>query len=99
MSRLGAINNLYKLRSEMQKYKLLKCMLKRQAKQSVYKNKLPLSNSQNKISKLASAVRVKNRCFITGRARGYYKAFGVSRIMLRQMACFGLMPGVNKSSW
>ena len=43
--------------------------------------------------------RYRNRCKLTGRARGYYKKFGISRIELRRLASFGIMPGVTKSSW
>ncbi|ADI13632.1 30S ribosomal protein S14 [Truepera radiovictrix] len=47
----------------------------------------------------ASKVRVKNRCALTGRSRGYLRAFGVSRIALRELAHAGLLPGVKKASW
>ena len=43
--------------------------------------------------------RVRNRCELTGRARGYYRKFRLSRLMLREMANKGLIPGVTKSSW
>ena len=43
--------------------------------------------------------RVRNRCALTGRARAYYRKFGISRLMLREMASQGLIPGVTKSSW
>ena len=43
--------------------------------------------------------RVRNRCALTGRARGNYRKFGISRLMLRQLASKGLIPGVTKSSW
>lgn len=44
-------------------------------------------------------IRVRNRCEITGRPRGYYRKFKMSRIALREMASSGLVPGVVKSSW
>ena len=43
--------------------------------------------------------RVRNRCELTGRSRGYYRKFRLSRLMLREMANKGLIPGVTKSSW
>ena len=43
--------------------------------------------------------RVRNRCELTGRARAYYRKFRLSRLMLREMANKGLIPGVTKSSW
>ena len=43
--------------------------------------------------------RIRNRCELTGRARAYYRKFRLSRLMLREMANKGLIPGVTKSSW
>jgi small subunit ribosomal protein S14 len=47
----------------------------------------------------ASKVRVRNRCELTGRPRGYYRKFGLSRIALRDLASEGQIPGVVKASW
>lgn len=47
----------------------------------------------------SSAVRYRNRCQITGRARGCYKKFGLSRIKFRELALKGMIPGVRKASW
>lgn len=44
-------------------------------------------------------VRVRNRCAVSGRARGYMRKFGVSRIVFREMALRGEIPGVRKASW
>ena len=52
-----------------------------------------------KLPRDSSHVRLKNRCPLTGRARGYLRAFGVSRIVFREMALQGKIPGVRKSSW
>lgn len=52
-----------------------------------------------KLPKAGSRLRVVNRCRITGRARGNFKKFGLSRLMFREMAHKGLIPGVIKSSW
>lgn len=43
--------------------------------------------------------RVRNRCALTGRPRGYYRKFGLARVMLRDLANHGQIPGVTKSSW
>ena len=43
--------------------------------------------------------RLHNRCMLTGRPRGYMRQFGISRIMFREMASKGLIPGVKKASW
>ena len=47
----------------------------------------------------SSATRIRNRCELTGRSRAYYRKFRLSRIMLRELANKGLIPGVIKSSW
>ena len=46
-----------------------------------------------------SKVRIRNRCVVSGRPRGYYRKFALSRIALRELASQGLIPGVTKSSW
>ena len=43
--------------------------------------------------------RIRNRCWATGRSRAYYRDFGLSRHVLREMAHEGLIPGLTKSSW
>ena len=52
-----------------------------------------------KMPRDASATRVRNRCSLTGRPRGYYRKFGISRIALRELALSGELPGVTKASW
>jgi small subunit ribosomal protein S14 len=51
------------------------------------------------LPKNASPVRLKNRCQLTGRGRGYIRYFGISRLMFRDMALNGKIPGVKKASW
>lgn len=52
-----------------------------------------------KLPRDSSPTRVRNRCELTGRPRGYYRKFGISRIALRELAHRGDLPGVTKSSW
>jgi small subunit ribosomal protein S14 len=47
----------------------------------------------------SSPVRLKNRCRLTGRPKGYIRQFGVSRIKFRELALAGRIPGVTKASW
>jgi small subunit ribosomal protein S14 len=47
----------------------------------------------------SAKVRIKNRCEITGRSRGFYRKLKMSRIALREMSNLGLVPGMVKSSW
>ena len=53
----------------------------------------------DKLPKNSSAVRLHNRCKITGRPRGYMRTFGISRVLFRDMALAGKIPGVTKASW
>ncbi|AUG91394.1 30S ribosomal subunit protein S14 [Candidatus Hodgkinia cicadicola] len=101
MSRLGAANNASKIDETRQKHKLVRARLR-----SVLNSKrAPMRWRHNALTALAqlprlsSITRKKNRCFITGRTKGYYRQFGLSRIMLRQLGNAGLLPGVVKSSW
>ena len=74
-------------------------------KKRVSNTKLSLQDrmeAQAELAKLprnSSPVRIKKRCSQTGRARGYMGFFGVSRIVLRELASNGLLPGVKKASW
>jgi small subunit ribosomal protein S14 len=52
-----------------------------------------------KLPRNASPVRKHNRCKLTGRPKGYMRTFGISRVMFREMANSGLIPGVKKASW
>ena len=59
-------------------------------------------NATLKLAKLprnSSAVRIHNRCQLTGRPHAYYRKLKLSRIMLRELASFGQIPGMVKSSW
>lgn len=55
--------------------------------------------SLNKMPRDSSPNRLRNRCSLTGRARGYLRKFGLSRLCFREMAHRGLIPGVTKASW
>jgi len=52
-----------------------------------------------KLPRNSAVVRVRNRCALSGRPRGYYRKFDISRIALRELASEGKLPGVRKSSW
>jgi small subunit ribosomal protein S14 len=53
----------------------------------------------DKLPKNTSKVRLRNRCQLTGRPRGYVRMFGISRIKFRDLASDGKIPGVTKASW
>lgn len=52
-----------------------------------------------KLPRDSSASRLNNRCNMTGRVRGYYRKFGMSRLVFRELSLQGKIPGVVKSSW
>ncbi len=82
--------NRFKKREELvAKYAELRRQLKKE------KNYTALA----KLPRDSSATRLARRCEITGRRRGYSRKFKVSRIMLRQLAADGKIPGMRKSSW
>jgi small subunit ribosomal protein S14 len=64
-----------------------------------FKEKLPLYKKFERIPRNSSPSRHRNRCWVTGRSRGFYKDFGLSRHVLREMGNDGLIPGLKKSSW
>lgn len=53
----------------------------------------------NKMPRDTSPCRLRNRCQLTGRSRGYLRKFGLSRLCFREMASEGLIPGIVKASW
>lgn len=53
----------------------------------------------NQMPKNSSPVRLRNRCRITGRCRGYLRKFQISRLCFREMASDGVIPGITKASW
>lgn len=53
----------------------------------------------NKMPRDSSPIRLRNRCQLTGRARGFLRKFRLSRLTFREMASNGLIPGVTKASW
>ena len=80
----------YKQKQELvQKYAEIRRKLKEE------KNYAALS----KLPRNSSPTRIARRCELTGRRRGYYRKFKISRLMLRELAHAGLIPGMRKSSW
>lgn len=66
---------------------------------SSLEEKLALHRKLQKLPRNSAPVRLHNRCTVTGRPRGYFRNFGLSRHVLREYALQGLLPGVVKSSW
>jgi small subunit ribosomal protein S14 len=90
-----------KKRTLSKKYELRRVLLKC----ALYNEKLPkkiqiyLMKKLHELPKKSSFVQVRNRCVYTGRGKGVYRSFGVSRMLLRSRIHDGLYPGILKASW
>lgn len=62
-------------------------------------DKIALHRQIQQLPRNSAPTRLRNRCWLTGRPRGFYRDFGLSRHVIREMAHTGLLPGVVKSSW
>jgi small subunit ribosomal protein S14 len=101
MAKKSAVN-----RNEMVKRLVKQTAAKREALKAIANNdSLPLEErfaARLKLAKLprnSSAVRIRNRCELTGRPRAYYRKLKMSRIALRELGSQGFIPGLVKSSW
>ena len=74
-------------------------LLKKYQSEKNFNLKLELHSKIQKLPRNSAKTRIRNRCWKTGRPRGFYRDFGVSRHVLREMAHQCLLPGVTKSSW
>jgi small subunit ribosomal protein S14 len=82
------------------KYTIKRNNIKLQLKgTTVYQEKLDLLKKLESLPRNSAPSRHRNRCWVTGRSRGFYKDFGLSRHVLREMAHEGLIPGLKKASW
>ncbi|QNE31498.1 30S ribosomal protein S14 [Sphingomonas sp. NBWT7] len=101
MAKLSSVN-----KNERRK-KLVKQYAPKWAKLKAAANDQSLDETERLIARLKMAelprnsnpTRVRNRCEITGRPRAYYRKFRLARVMLRDLANKGLIPGLTKSSW
>ena len=62
-------------------------------------DRLELQNKLNDLPRNSANIRYRNRCKLTGRTRGVYRKFGLSRIKIRELSMSGDLPGMVKSSW
>jgi small subunit ribosomal protein S14 len=101
MAKLSTIQRELKRRRTVKKYAMRRAELKRKAQDpqvSQEERRAALCAIQV-LPRDASPVRLRNRCRITGRPRGYYRKFGLSRNKLREAAMRGDVPGLVKASW
>ena len=101
MAKLSSIQkNLFRQKL-INKYKSKRELLKAKIKDKKLslEERISYQNKLNDLPRNASSIRYRNRCEITGRPRGNYRKFGLSRIKLRELSMTGDLPGVVKSSW
>ena len=92
--------NVYR-ESLIKKYKSKRNDLKSKIKDKniSLEERISYQNKLNDLPRNGSSIRHRNRCEVTGRPRGNYRKFGLSRIKLRELSMSGDLPGVVKSSW
>lgn len=64
-----------------------------------FEERIRLVHKLAEMPRNSSCVRYRNRCLLSGRSRGYYRKFALSRIALRELASSGMLPGIIKASW
>jgi small subunit ribosomal protein S14 len=101
MAKLSSIQKNIFRQSLVNKFKNKRLKLKKQImkKDLSMDERLKIQNKLNELPRNSSHIRVRNRCKLTGRTRGVYRKFGLSRIKLRELSMSGSLPGVVKSSW
>ena len=100
MAKLALINKQHKREKMVAQYAKKRAAIK--AKMSVTATPDERMDAMKKLAKLprnANPTRLRNRCSVTGRARGFSRLFGLCRQQLRTLASEGKLPGVRKSSW
>ena len=101
MAKLSSINKNERRRKIVQKhaakYAKLKAIANDESRDET--ERLIARLKMAEVPRNGNPTRIRNRCELTGRSRAYYRKFRLSRIMLRELANKGLIPGVTKSSW
>ncbi|MDR0630615.1 MAG: 30S ribosomal protein S14 [Holosporales bacterium] len=101
MAKTSSIENNKKRKRLITNKKISRDALKKIIKDSSvsFEERIKAVHKLAEMPRNSSPVRYRNRCMITGRPRGYYRKFAISRIALRELASAGMLPGVIKASW
>jgi len=100
MAKQNMIQREIKRQKLVRKYEIKRNILKNKIKKTWnFSKQLELQKELQKLPRNSSPSRLRNRCWMTGRSRGVYRDFGLSRHVLREMSHECLLPGVKKSSW
>ena len=101
MTKKSKIVREYKIIKNVRKYASLRAELKEIIKNpnTTFEDKESAVAKLDKLPKSSSRIRIRNRCFKTGRPRGVIRRFKLSRLSFREMALKGEIPGITKASW
>ena len=100
MAKQGMIQRERKRENLKIKYTAKRETIKQELKNaSSFAERLTLYKKMERLPNNSAPSRGRNRCWVTGRSRGFYRDFGLSRHVLREMGNEGLIPGLKKSSW
>jgi small subunit ribosomal protein S14 len=100
MAKKSLIQRNSKRKQLFDKYKEKRQLLIKDFKKAkTFRKKLKFYTRLQKLPRNSSKIRLRNRCWLTGRSRGVYKDFGLCRHMIREMAHTCLLPGIRKASW
>ena len=100
MAKQGMVQRENKRERLVTKYEAKRESIKQKLKQTnSFKERVALYKKLKRIPRNSSPSRQRNRCWVTGRSREFYRDFGLSRHVLREMGNDGLIPGLKKSSW
>ncbi len=101
MAKQSSIQKNLKRKLMVTQYKLRRLDLKNKIKNKDLnlEERIKLQSKLNDLPRDSSRIRVRNRCELTGRSRGVYRKFSLSRIKLRELSMSGALPGVTKASW
>ena len=101
MAKQSSIQKNLKRKNIVKKFNNKRNSFKKQImkKDLTIEERFKIQSKLNELPRDSSKIRVRNRCKLTGRARGVYRKFGLSRIKIRELSMSGALPGVAKSSW
>ena len=101
MAKQSSIQKNINRRNIVKKFNKKRQSLKKQImkKNLSIEERFKIQSKLNELPRDSSKIRVRNRCKLTGRTRGVYRKFGLSRIKIRELSMSGALPGVVKSSW
>ena len=100
MAKQAMIQREIKRQKLNEKFQKQRYKIKKNLKQiTEFNDYMKIQKELQSLPKNSSKCRMKNRCWATGRSRGFYRDFGLSRHVLREMSHECLLPGIKKSSW